>query len=168
MVIIVMVHRILYFINKQRKGKKPRDIKLNFDWQNSQLKAQSNAEKTTLNLAPRIVDPLSLHLLVMADLKQGRNAREYTLAKETELKTYAITHEGKERLETPLGQLDTWRVSRHRPGSSRTTILWFAPSLNYLPVQITQKKKRQRKPAHDDRACQRYPSETIGYGSQLV
>ncbi len=131
-------HPLLY--QQQRKGKKSRDIRLNFDWKNSRLQAQSNKEQATLSLMPRIVDPLSLHLLVMSDLKQGRNAKEYTLVKETKLKTYEIKHEGKERLDTPLGHLDTWRVSRHRPGSSRTTILWFAPSLNYLPVQITQKK----------------------------
>jgi hypothetical protein len=48
-----------------------------------------------------------------------------------------------ERLEdlpadTGIGTLDSVRFSQSREGSSRTTILWLAPELAYLPVVIEQ------------------------------
>ena len=125
---------------QRKRGKKSRTIQLQFDWQQNSLQARDNEEQATLALSPRVVDPLSLHLLVMQDLQQGHNPSQYTLAKETELKTYNIKHDGKDVLDTPLGRLNVVRISQQRSGSSRTTLFWFAPALDYLPVQITQLK----------------------------
>jgi len=127
---------------QQRTGvKESQTTQLTFDWQDETVNAQSNGEQATLPLEPRVVDPLSLHLLVMGDLQQGRTPSQYTIVDETELKTYQVNVEGEETLKTPLGALRTVRVSRSRPDSSRVTTLWFAPDLKYLVVQIAQKNE---------------------------
>lgn len=125
----------------RRNGDKSTTTRLSFDWRNHSLHAQSNAEQATLPLAAGTIDPLSLHLQVMWDLQQGRKPDRYTLVDDTELKTYQVKLEGEETLDTPLGKLQTVRISRSKPGGSRVTTLWFAPSLDYLTVQITQQKK---------------------------
>jgi hypothetical protein len=47
---------------------------------------------------------------------------------------------GQERLATPVGELDTFhlkpRLGEGRPGSELSAEVWFAPTLQYLPVRI--------------------------------
>ena len=47
---------------------------------------------------------------------------------------------GEERLYTPMGELDTFhlqpRLGERRPGNELSAEVWFAPTLQYLPVRI--------------------------------
>ena len=47
---------------------------------------------------------------------------------------------GQERLVTPVGELDTFhlkpRLGERRPGNELSAEVWFAPTLQYLPVRI--------------------------------
>lgn len=47
---------------------------------------------------------------------------------------------GQERLSTPVGDLDTFhlkpRLGERRPGNELSAEIWFAPTLQYLPVRI--------------------------------
>ncbi len=47
---------------------------------------------------------------------------------------------GQERLATPIGELDTFhlkpRLGERRPGNELSAEVWFAPTLQYLPVRI--------------------------------
>lgn len=47
---------------------------------------------------------------------------------------------GQERLDTPVGELDTFhlkpRLGERRPGNELSAEIWFAPTLQYLPVRI--------------------------------
>jgi hypothetical protein len=47
---------------------------------------------------------------------------------------------GTETLATGVGSLETRRYIQHREGSSRSTWLWVAPSLGYLPVRVEQRR----------------------------
>jgi hypothetical protein len=116
---------------------------LTFDWQHKLLHVNKDEQQETLPLTDRVMDPLSLHLLVMQDLQKGRKPNRYTLVNSTSLRTYQATVEGEEILPTPLGKLRTLRVStrRDKPGSERDTVLWFAPELGYLPVRIVHEKE---------------------------
>lgn len=124
-----------------RKGKKKRTVQLTFDWQKGTVSGKKNDRSVSLMLAPRVVDPLSMYLLVITDLQKGKNVNEYTLVSDDKLKTYQVRREGTETVETPFGNLQTLRVSRQRASSDNTTILWFAPALSYLPVQISKMEK---------------------------
>jgi hypothetical protein len=127
---------------QQRSGGRESKLsRLRFDWQQHSLQAQEDGEQVTLPLTAGVVDPLSLHLQVMQDLRRGRTPSQYTLVDDAQLKTYQVRFEGEETLKTPLGNLRTLRFNQSKPGASRVTLLWFAPSLNYLAVQIIQKKK---------------------------
>lgn len=47
---------------------------------------------------------------------------------------------GEERLATPIGEIDTFhlrpRLGERRPGNELSAEVWFAPTLQYLPVRI--------------------------------
>jgi hypothetical protein len=47
---------------------------------------------------------------------------------------------GQERLRTPVGELETFhlkpRLGERRPGNELSAEVWFAPTLQYLPVRI--------------------------------
>ena len=127
--------------NSRPAVKKERHTELKFRWQSTTVQARYNDEQATLNLSERVMDPLSLYLLVMRDLQRGHQAAEYTLVNRTRLRTYTVQHHGPEILKTPMGNLKTLKISRQRSGSRRKTILWFAQDLGYLPAQITQTRK---------------------------
>lgn len=123
------------------KGVKSSRTLLTFHWREGILDAEHKDERVTLPLSAGVVDPLSLYLMVMTDLQQNRIRDHYTFVDDDELKTYQVERDGKEILQTSLGDLSTLRVSQRREGSSKITTFWFAPSLKYLPVQIVQEKK---------------------------
>jgi hypothetical protein len=120
------------------KGIKQSRTDMDFDWQQNTLAVSEDEESETLPLNERVVDPLSLHLLVMWDMQQNQTPRQYTLVSGVRLKDYRIIMEGEEILQTPVGDLRTLRVrsSRVKEGSDRVTKLWLAPELNYLPIQM--------------------------------
>lgn len=129
-----------------------------FDWNHGVVRARHNEHRTTLELEPRVADPLSLYLQVMTNLTLGRRVENYRLLDDAELKTYRVEYHGRETLRTPLGELTVLRVSRQRPGSSRRVVFWFAADYDYLPVQITQYKDGSENLRMMIRELQRGPS----------
>ncbi|EKE76169.1 DUF3108 domain-containing protein [Gallaecimonas xiamenensis] len=88
-----------------------------------------------------VFDPLSYQQQLALDLAAGKDKVNYRVVKELKEKEYRFEVVGEERISTPLGELDTLRVERDRgEGSSRQTIFWLAPSLDYTLVRLWQAK----------------------------
>ena len=121
-------------------GRKASTMQLRFDWPAGRVLARNDSDQATLPLSPGVVDPLSLQLVVMGDLKRGRVPDRYSLVDKTQIKTYQIRNQGEETLNTPLGQLRTVRINQYTPGKTRMTTFWVAPDLQYLLVRISQEK----------------------------
>lgn len=136
-------------------GRKSDHMQLRFDWSTGQVQARHNADQATLPLAPGVVDPLSLQLVVMGDLQRGRAPSQYSLVDKTEIKTYQIRNQGREVLDTPLGKLNTVLINQYTPGKTRMTTFWVAPDLQYLPVRIMQEKKGKEDLRMEIRAVER-------------
>jgi len=60
-----------------------------------------------------------------------------------DVKTYEVEVLGEEHISVPAGEYDTVKVRRQRSGSSRATVMWCVPELNYLPV-LTQQFKEDK------------------------
>lgn len=91
----------------------------------------------TDNTIDRVTGPLQ----VMHDLhhRQGDNTRfTYKIADGGRLKTWEVTVEGAETIQTPMGRFETIRVRRQDLTNGRETHLWAAPALRYLAVQAEQ------------------------------
>jgi hypothetical protein len=120
-----------------------RSVDAAFDWENQTLGWSRRGKTGTASLADGpVVDRLSVTLDVMSALRQNIDTIEYRVFDNGRLKDVVFKVEGIERLETSIGEMDTVRVLRTRvDGSSRTTVTWFAPSLDYVPVKIEQLKR---------------------------
>lgn len=117
-----------------------RNVKLDFDWQKKVVVNNINGDPWKMKLEPKTQDKLLYLLSLMIDLKDGKRKFEYIIADGGTTKIYSAVVEGQQKIETDLGMFNTLRVLRkHRDG--RRTILWCAPSLDYLPIRIEQTKK---------------------------
>ncbi|MCK9563001.1 MAG: DUF3108 domain-containing protein [Bacteroidales bacterium] len=101
-------------------------------------------EETVLDFHPGQLGPLSYQIAMAADLAardlDGDATRlSYTVIHRGRLReyTYEVLNQSVD-LDTPLGTLSTIKVERVRENDDRETVLWLAPELNYLPVQLMQ------------------------------
>lgn len=114
---------------------KSRDISLDFDW--TRKRVQGTAEKKPVDLeAPAgLQDGMSVQIALMVELVAGRSPSMYWMIDKNKLKDYEYRDEGKARISTVLGELDTVIWSSRRPNSDRITRVWYAPSLGFSPVK---------------------------------
>ncbi|HBR98460.1 MAG TPA: hypothetical protein DD979_13955 [Gammaproteobacteria bacterium] len=126
---------------RQAGDQKKRDVDAVFNWQNQELTIKRKGKEETEVLTDPILDRLSVTLTVMELVRKGFSSAELQVLDAGKIKTMQFINDGTERVDTKLGTLDTIVVRRVREGSSRETITWFAPDLNYVPVQIEQRKR---------------------------
>ncbi|MEO0423842.1 MAG: DUF3108 domain-containing protein [Pseudomonadota bacterium] len=83
--------------------------------------------------------------LASAPLDPDRGYR-FRVLERGQLRDYYARLVGEEALDGPEGDpVETLVFEHRRDGSSRTTTFWLAPSLDYLPIQI-QQRKHDKKP----------------------
>ena len=109
---------------------------IKFDRVNMIAHSMYKTETVELNIRSDHVDR-SLELLVFrADLMAGKAADKYSYIDRNTLREAAYESLGPETIKTEAGSFDTIKYRRQRIGSSRHAIVWFAPELEYLPVQM--------------------------------
>lgn len=126
---------------KQAGNEKKRNIEAIFNWKDQELKIKRKGEEETEVLKDPILDRLSVTLTVMKLVRQGFSQAELQVLDNGKVKSMMFINEGTQKLNTKLGTFETVVVRRIREGSSRETLTWFAPELNYVPVQIEQLKR---------------------------
>ncbi len=126
----------------QRKGSKNRHYLIDFDWQNSQARDQTQNEPWSLDIAENTVDKHLYQLNVMFDMQTNPETLQYIVADKGRIKTYHVENQGKETIKTPLGELDTIRL--HRQSKKRSTTMWVAPEYDFLPVQVVHNEKGRK------------------------
>ena len=115
-------------------------VSLDFDWNDERVRGTSEGKPVDFELKSGMQDVMSIQVEVMLDLKSGRLPQTFQIIDKDQPKEFIYTDEGKASLSTALGTLDTVVVSSHRPGNNRLLRMWFAPSLNFLPVQAERSR----------------------------
>jgi hypothetical protein len=93
-------------------------------------------------LAPGAQDRASLQFqlagIARADIAQLAAGVEVQVGGERDASPYTFVLAGEETLDTPIGRLATWRLTRApRAGSYSARIdIWLAPQYGWLPVQV--------------------------------
>ncbi len=131
--------RPIEYSYKNTASKKKRNVKLLFDWENKTVTNIINGDPWTMKLIPGTQDKLVYQLSIMLDLAKQQKDLEYLVADGGSLKTYSIKIGNEEQIEIPLGVFNTIKITR--TGNNRTTILWCARELNYLPIKIKRVKE---------------------------
>jgi hypothetical protein len=132
-----------------------RDVSLKFDWQAHKVTGVAENKPVDLPLTPGVQDGLSVQVALMCALAIGTVPPSFKMIDKDEIKEYQYTREGEEKIDTPLGKLDTVIYRSQKTGSSRATRLWIAPSLGYLPVRAEQAKNGKRELQLTMRAVER-------------
>lgn len=123
-----------------RSTSKKRNAELTFDWNKKIVTNSIDSKPWKMAIKPDTLDKFVYQLVLMNDLQQGEKKEfNYSIADGGKLKEYKISIMGEEKIETNLGEFNTIKVVRVR--GKRTTTMWCAKKLGYLPVRIHQKKK---------------------------
>lgn len=120
-------------------GDSKRNVKVVFDWETNKVINTVNGDPWSMEIEDDTLDKLIYQLAIMYDLNGGETKLHYQVADGGKTKTYDIEIQGEERIVTELGTFTTIKVSR--TNNDRTTIMWCAKELQYLPARISQKKK---------------------------
>ena len=119
----------------QGTDEKDRPIDLTFDWQKKRVTGVAKGRAVDLELPEGAQDAMSLQIASLRNLASGNLAGTMWMIDATKLKEYELHLEGKARIATELGELDTIIYTSKRHNSENYTRTWVAPALGYLPVK---------------------------------
>jgi len=129
-----------WYEDGSRKGD---DRHIQFDWNRHIATISDKDGRREVALEDVSLDPGSLHVALMQDLILTGKPGQYRVADSEQAKSYGFEDNGEAQTETGLGTLATHSYVQHREGSSRTTYLWVAPQLDYLPARIETRKDNE-------------------------
>lgn len=93
---------------------------------------------TTLAMPKQAYDELSLEVQIRQELIKGNFTGSYPLVKKTQIENTQFRQAGHAKITVPAGTYDTVRIDRVHDDKGRATSFWLAPSLNYLPIKVSQ------------------------------
>jgi hypothetical protein len=111
-----------------------------FDW--GQNKVTFSASQAAYPLVPGAQDkasvPLQLSAIARGDVKQLSGDIDIFVGEDRDAAVYRFNVVGQEEIETGLGKLQTWHLTRPpQPGSYKSTLdIWLAPQHGWYPVRI--------------------------------
>jgi hypothetical protein len=128
-----------WYEDGSRKGED--NVHIEFDWQRRIAVVSGDGSRREVALEDRTLDRGSMQVALMRDMIVQRRPGDYRLVGEDASSGYALTDNGEAKTDTGVGPLTTHSFTQQREGSSRSTWLWFAPALSYLPARIEQRKE---------------------------
>ena len=93
---------------------------------------------TTIAMPRQAYDDLSLEAQIRQELINGKFSGSYPLVKRTTIETTRFKKAGSSKITVPAGTYDVVRIDRIHDDRDRATSFWLAPSLNYLPIKVSQ------------------------------
>lgn len=126
-----------YFYN--HTGKKSKLKVIVFDWLKKIATSSFEDKIEKIPLEEDTLDGLLYQVVLMQELQQGKRKLKYKVANKNKISVYTPKFLGKEFIDTGVGKLETLKYER--ASSNRSTILWCAPKLHYLPVQVQHTEK---------------------------
>jgi hypothetical protein len=112
-----------------------------FNWKDLRVTGMAKGKLLDLKLRPGTQDPLSVQIAIMLKLRSGHAPESFWMLNTDEIDQFQYTRQGEATLDTPLGKLPTILYTSHASGSDKTTYLWLAPALGYMPARAEQRVK---------------------------
>jgi hypothetical protein len=131
----------IYTYDHKRK-KRPKFRKQQFDWSANKLSILAPKPAQTLDLPKGTLDKASMILSLMQPMSSGSSIK-IKVADKKRLKEYQISALGTEKIKAGGVEYSAIQLTVSRQGQTPTTRFWLAPELNYLPVQIEKKEKKE-------------------------
>jgi hypothetical protein len=117
------------------------DGTLSFDWAQHAVTGDYKGAPVTLTTEAGLQDRQSVQVQVIFDLLSGREPGELPMINDDKIKQYAYTRGSSTEVQTKLGKVEAILYESTRPGSSRVSRVWHAPSMGFVPVRAEQVRK---------------------------
>lgn len=104
----------------------------------NKITSSYKGKTTHLNSDVQAYDDLSLEMQIRQELLAGKFSGTYPLVKKTSIEPTKFTKSATVKVQTPIGVYDAIKVDRVHDDKMRKTSFYLAPSLNYLPVKVSQ------------------------------
>jgi hypothetical protein len=111
-----------------------------FDWKHNVAHDEYRGKSKTIDIPKGASDPFLAQLKLSKRVANGMKHGRFAVVNRNELDTYHLEVTGTAGVSVPAGAFTVVRVVRHKPGSSRKTVFWLSPKLNYAPVKVAQIK----------------------------
>jgi len=125
-----------------KRKKRPKLRKLQFDWTTNQVSAPGTNPLWSSAITPGIQDKASKILSMMLSMNQSTTDIKIQVVNKNKLKTYVLSKVKQEQIKTADTSFDTIKLSEAKQRQPVSTRFWLAPELNYLPVKIERKEKK--------------------------
>jgi hypothetical protein len=118
------------------------EVMAQFDWKHGHVTGMAKGKVLDVKLQPGTQDPLSVQIAIMLKLQARDSAPDaFWMLNTDEIDRFEYVRHEATTLDTPLGKLHTILYTSHKPGSDKTTYLWLAPALDYMPARAEQHVK---------------------------
>ena len=134
------VQPLYWFLDDGKAGREDDGV-LEFAWEKERISGEVEGERVELPTQPGLQDRLSIHIEVMTALLRDREPGTIPMISKDKIKPYSYTRAGTGRITTEAGEFQTVLYESTRPGSSRLSRIWHAPSLGYIAVRAEQIRK---------------------------
>ncbi|HEX7235764.1 MAG TPA: DUF3108 domain-containing protein [Gammaproteobacteria bacterium] len=111
-----------------------------FDWDRGVVTFNSAEARREMPVPQGAVDRGTLQVARMLDFASPNMPSKYTIVDDDSVGEYDYTDNGTATITTKAGTHETRVFTQQRAGSSRTTQLWVAPAMQFLPVRIEQRR----------------------------
>ncbi|UNU72835.1 DUF3108 domain-containing protein [Moraxella nasovis] len=96
-------------------------------------------KSASLQMNGQAYDDLSLETKIRQELMNNKFTGSYNLVKKDSIEKTKFKKAGASKLTVPAGTYDVVRIDRIHEDKDRATSFYLAPSLNYLPIKVSQK-----------------------------
>jgi len=117
------------------------DVTAQFDWSAGRVTGMAKGKLLDLKLQPGTQDPLSVQIAIMLKLEARNPPDSFWMLNTDEIDRFQYVRHEETTLDTPVGKLHTILYTSHAPGTQKTTYLWLAPALDYMPARAEQHVK---------------------------
>lgn len=116
------------------------DVSIDYDWSENEASSITEDDSEVLTLDGSELDLLSLQMQLSRDLKNNLLKPNYKVIKDNSITAYKVVKLGEDTFKLADETYKTIKVQQKREGSSRRTVLHFAPELDYILVKMLQFK----------------------------
>jgi len=121
------------------------DTDIQFNWETGIAHSIYKGVAKDIAITAGMLDRLTADIAAIHALRNNQQLTSYEITHRNSVRLYEFTPQGKETVSVPAGEFQAIKYLRQRPGSSRATLIWFAPEADYLPVKIVQLKRGESK-----------------------
>jgi hypothetical protein len=121
------------------------EANITFDWTTQTASGAVGEKPVEFQLDGLSHDAVSIQYELMYDLLNDQHHDTYVLFDVEKMRVANIREAGRKTVKTRAGEYEVVGIEHQKEGSSRTTTLWCAPELDYLPVVIEQHRKGKLK-----------------------